>query len=102
LERSNDHLQSIARHYQPGCFMSPTLYAHPFSSHCQKVLVALYENDVPFEYRTREDASAMAEARRLLDLAYGWLEQRLEGRTWAVDEARPFRQYFPPGAPDRD
>ena len=212
--------------------MSLTLYAHPFSSYCQKVLVALYENDVPFEYRTLEDPSAMAElkarwpfarfpvlvdagntiaestiiiehlmlkhggrvrwlealevrfldrffdndvmtamqkpvfeairkdnarrdeamaeARRVLDLAYRWLEQRLDGRTWAagetlsladcaaapslfyadwvhpiapvfpqlrayrsrllawpafaraVDEARPFRQYFPLGAPDRD
>jgi glutathione S-transferase len=30
------------------------LYAHPFSSYCQKVLVALYENDTPFEYRVLE------------------------------------------------
>ena len=217
--------------------MSLTLYAHPFSSYCQKVLVALYENDVPFEYRMIEEPSAMgelkarwpfgrfpilvdegrtivestiiiehlmlehggrvrwlpddplealevrfldrffdndvmtamqgpvieairhgnarkdeamAEAVRKLDLAYGWLEQRLEGRTWAagetlsmadcaaapslfyadwvhpiaedfpklrayrsrllawpsfaraVDEARPYRHYFPLGAPDRD
>lgn len=92
----------------------------------------------------------MAEARRVLDLAYGWLEQRLERRAWAagetlsladcaaapslfyadwvhpigdafpnlrsyrsrllawpsfarvVDEARPYRAYFPLGAPDRD
>jgi glutathione S-transferase len=29
----------------------PTLYAHPFSSYCQKVLIALYENDTPFELR---------------------------------------------------
>ncbi len=29
---------------------------------------------------------AMAEASRALDLAYGWLEQRLEGRTWAAGE----------------
>ena len=27
------------------------LYAHPFSSYCQKVLIALYENDTPFELR---------------------------------------------------
>jgi glutathione S-transferase len=27
------------------------LYAHPFSSYCQKVLIALYENDTPFEFR---------------------------------------------------
>lgn len=217
--------------------MSLALYAHPFSSYCQKVLVALYENDVPFEYRSLEDPSAMAElktlwplarfpvlvdggrtvvestiiiehlmltrggrvrwlpddpfealevrfldrffdndvmtamqkpvlaalrqdgarvveaqaeAGRSLELAYGWLEQRLEGRTWAageslsladcaaapslfyadwvhpiapsfptlrayrtrllawpafaraVDEARPYRSYFPLGAPDCD
>jgi glutathione S-transferase len=217
--------------------MSLTLYAHPFSSYCQKVLVALYENDVPFEYRMIEEPSAMAElkarwpfgrfpvlvdagrtivestiiiehlmlehggrvrwlpddpldalevrlldrffdndvmtamqgpvieairhgnarkdeamaeATRKLELAYGWLEQKLEGRTWAagaamsmadcaaapslfyadwvhpiadsfptlrayrsrllawpsfaraVDEARPYRHYFPLGAPDRD
>lgn len=29
--------------------MTLQLYYHPFSSYCQKVLVALYENDVPFE-----------------------------------------------------
>ncbi|WP_437730395.1 glutathione S-transferase family protein [Sorangium sp. So ce1335] len=27
------------------------LYAHPFSSYCQKVLIALYENNIPFELR---------------------------------------------------
>ena len=26
------------------------LFAHPFSSYCQKVLIAFYENDTPFEY----------------------------------------------------
>lgn len=31
--------------------MTLKLYAHPFSSYCQKVLIALYENDVPFEFR---------------------------------------------------
>jgi len=31
--------------------MSITLFAHPFSSYCQKVLIALYENDTPFDYR---------------------------------------------------
>jgi glutathione S-transferase len=31
--------------------MSMRLYAHPFSSYCQKVLIALYENDTPFEFR---------------------------------------------------
>lgn len=31
--------------------MSLTLYFHPLSSYCQKVLVALYENNVEFEKR---------------------------------------------------
>ena len=40
---------------------SPRLYAHPFSSYCQKVLVALYENRTPFEYRHLEEPGAGAE-----------------------------------------
>jgi len=31
--------------------MPIALYAHPFSSYCQKVLIALYENAIPFELR---------------------------------------------------
>ncbi|WP_137822767.1 glutathione S-transferase family protein [Pseudomonas sp. D(2018)] len=31
--------------------MSLQLFAHPFSSYCQKVLIALYENDTPFRMR---------------------------------------------------
>jgi glutathione S-transferase len=96
------------------------------------------------------DPYGVAEARTMLDKSYRWLDQRMEGRTWAVgetfsladcaaapslfyadwaheidqslghlrayrsrllarpsfaravDEARPFRSYFPLGAPDRD
>jgi glutathione S-transferase len=39
----------------------PRLYAHPFSSYCQKVLVALYENQTPFDYRNLEDPQASTE-----------------------------------------
>ena len=212
------------------------LYAHPFSSYCQKVLIALYEHGTPFEYRNLEDPSASAElaalwplkrfpvlvdrgrtiletstiiehlqmhypgrtrlvpegdpgievrmldrifdnyvmtpmqkivsnhlraeadrdpygvteARTFLDRIYAWLDAHLAGRGWAagadfsladcaaapslfyadwvheippahahlrayrarllahpsvaraVDEGRPYRSYFPPGAPDRD
>jgi glutathione S-transferase len=47
-----------------------TLYYHPFSSFCQKALMALYENDVPFE-------------RRIIDL--GDTEQRAElARLWPM------------------
>ena len=31
--------------------MALVLYGHPFSSYTQKVLIALYENDKPFEFR---------------------------------------------------
>lgn len=43
----------------------PRLYAHPFSSYCQKVLVALYENGTPFDYRSLEDPQANAELEAL-------------------------------------
>jgi glutathione S-transferase len=39
----------------------PRLYAHPFSSYSQKALIALYENQIPFDYRNLEDAQANAE-----------------------------------------
>ena len=86
----------------------PRLYAHPFSSYCQKALVALYENDTPFEYRHLEDPQANAELIAL------WPMRRFPvlldaGRTMArpsfrraVEEARPYRHYFPLGAPERD
>jgi glutathione S-transferase len=44
------------------------LYAHPFSSYCQKVLIALYENATPFELRMlrpgADDAIAAEHAAR--------------------------------------
>lgn len=219
--------------------MTPTFWGHPFSSYCQKVLVALYENDTPFTFRLLDfgdaqvvsefaalwplqrmpalvdrgrtivesssiiehlqlehpgrtrflpddaraalpvrtldrlfdnyvqtpmqkivldairapdarDPAGVADARRLLDTTYRWLDATLDGREWAagpeftladcaaapalfyadwvhpipaefgrlrayrarlltrpsfaraVDEARPYRALFPPGAPDRD
>src|SRR3954471_8413648 len=41
--------------------MKLKLYSHPFSSYSQKALIALYENDTPFEYRNLEEPSANAE-----------------------------------------
>jgi glutathione S-transferase len=219
--------------------MKPSLYAHPFASYCQKVVIALYENDTPFTYRKigpqdpaamteltalwplkkfpvlvdegqtyvessviieylgirhpgavqlipkdpqaalevrmldrffdnyvmtpmqkivadfmratgQRDPLGVGEARTLLDAAYGWLNGVMATRNWsggddfsladcaaapslfysdwvheiggqfphvrayrtrllarpsvarAVDEGRPFRQFFPPGAPNRD
>lgn len=219
--------------------MTLTLYAHPFSSYSQKVLIALYENGTPFTYRVigpddpeavavwgdlwplkrfpvlvdrgetvvessiiiehldlhhprrvrlltddpraalavrmmdrffdnyvmtpmqvivhdhlrpagERDPYGVAKAREALDTAYRWLDGVMAGREWAagdafsladcaaapslfyadwaheidtafsnarayrarllarpsfaraVDEARPYRPLFPPGAPDRD
>src|SRR5688572_3860840 len=47
-----------------------TLFAHPFSSYCQKALVALYENGTPFEYRllSPEDPGAFEELTALWPL----------------------------------
>lgn len=44
------------------------LYAHPFSSYCQKVLIALYENATPFEFRLLADAQSMEELAALWPL----------------------------------
>jgi glutathione S-transferase len=45
-----------------------TLYAHPFSSYCWKVLIALYENGTPFRYRLVDNATAFAELEALWPL----------------------------------
>jgi glutathione S-transferase len=41
--------------------MTLTLYAHPFSSYCQKVLIALYDNGTPFTLRHLGEAEPAAE-----------------------------------------
>ena len=50
--------------------MTMKLYAHPFSSYCQKVLIALYENATPFEWRllAPENPQAAAELAALWPL----------------------------------
>jgi glutathione S-transferase len=45
--------------------MTLQLFAHPFSSYCQKVLIALYENDTPFEFRMLDPS----ERRNLVEFA---------------------------------
>lgn len=47
--------------------MALKLYLHPLSSYCHKALIALYENEVPFE-PVLVDASSMAELKRLSPL----------------------------------
>ena len=80
--------------------MSLNLYAHPFSSYCQKVLIALYENAIAFELRMLApgDAAAAAEHEAL------WPLKRmpvLVDRGRAVPEATIIIEYldlYHPGA----
>jgi glutathione S-transferase len=46
----------------------PQLFAHPFSSYCQKVLIALYENGTAFEYRHLEEPGIAAALEQLWPL----------------------------------
>jgi glutathione S-transferase len=49
--------------------MQLALFAHPFSSYCQKALVALYENATAFEYRhLGDDPTAAPELKALWPL----------------------------------
>ena len=48
--------------------MTLVLYSHPFSSYCQKVLMALWENELGFVYRHLEEPSATEERAALWPL----------------------------------
>lgn len=41
--------------------MTIELFAHPFSSYCQKAITAFYENDIQFEFRMLEPDSPASE-----------------------------------------
>lgn len=48
--------------------MSLELFLHPLSSYCHKVLIALYENDTPFEAKRIDDPAVAREYERLSPL----------------------------------
>lgn len=50
--------------------MSLELFMHPLSSYCHKVLIALYENEVPFEVRRVDDPAVDREYARLWPLKH--------------------------------
>ena len=72
--------------------MSLILYAHPFSSYCQKVLTALYENATAFEFHMlspeNPSAGAIRETEPQRQPAHGRAarKQRLRGDLDAVRE----------------
>ncbi|HET9399118.1 MAG TPA: glutathione S-transferase N-terminal domain-containing protein [Sphingomicrobium sp.] len=92
--------------------MNLQLFAHPFSSYCQKVLIALWADGTEFEYRMldQDHPENMEELERhwpfrparpnLAAYRARLLAHPVVAR--AVDEGRPYRPYFPLGAPDRD
>lgn len=48
--------------------MSLELFLHPLSSYCHKVLIALYENDIPFEAKRIDDPAVAREYEKLSPL----------------------------------
>lgn len=48
--------------------MALELFLHPLSSYCHKVLIALYENDIPFEVKRVDDPAVTREYERLSPL----------------------------------
>src|ERR1700676_4467968 len=65
VELVHNHLRCAS---SGGCPMSLTLYSHPFASYCQKVLIALWENEIPFPYRHLEEPGAAEERAALWPL----------------------------------
>jgi glutathione S-transferase len=61
------------------------LYAHPFSSYCQKVLIALYENDTGFTLRLVNDEQGFAELKTLWP--YGKFPLLMDGNTRIVESS---------------
>src|SRR5688500_3045918 len=49
--------------------MALALYSHPLSSYCHKALIALYENDIAFEYRLLASEEVAAELKALWPIA---------------------------------
>jgi glutathione S-transferase len=48
--------------------MSLELFLHPLSSYCHKVLIGLYENDIPFEVKRIDDPAVAPEYEKLSPL----------------------------------
>jgi glutathione S-transferase len=82
--------------------MTLTLHSHPLSSFCQKVLIALYENDTPFQAKLVDfsDPAARAEFLRLWPM--GKIPVlRDEARDRTVPEASIIIEYLAQHYPGR-
>lgn len=65
--------------------MTLALYSHPFSSYCQKVLMALWENDIAFEYRHLEAPGAGAALQALWPI--GKFPVLVDGETAIIESS---------------
>lgn len=73
--------------------MTLHLYYHPLSSYCWKVLIALYENDMPFDGRILEAPEAVGEWQALWPLGrFPLLRDKARGAT--VAEASIIIEYL--------
>src|ERR1700704_5592270 len=82
--------------------MSLTLYFHPLSSFCHKVLIALYENDTPFtpQLVNLQDEEERAAFRKMWPIGKFPL-LRDEARDWTVNESSIIIEYLDQHFPGR-
>ena len=75
--------------------MSLKLYFHPFSSFCQKVLIAFYENDIPFEPHIVDltNEASRAEFKKIWPIGK-FPVLRDEARDWTVPESSVIIEYL--------
>ena len=64
--------------------MTLQFFGHPFSSYTQKVLIALWADETPFDYRMVEDPDNMAELKR--HSPFGMFPLILDGDRAVFDE----------------
>jgi glutathione S-transferase len=75
--------------------MSLTLYFHPLSSFCHKVLIALYENEIPFKPHIVDfmNPESAAEFKKLWPIGK-FPVLRDEARDWTVPESSIIIEYL--------
>ncbi len=82
--------------------MSLKLYCHPLSSFCQKVLIALYENDTPFEPHIVDlaDETSRSEFKRIWPIGkFPVLRDEANGKT--IPESTSIIEYLTQHYPGR-
>ena len=76
------------------------LLGHPFSSYCQKVIIAFYETGAPFGFKLIESAEDFAELKRLWPV--GLMPVLVDGDTTVVESSIIIDYATPQLIPDDD